>query len=242
MKILCLMMTLFFGCAAAVEVAEPPLEMPQSFKRYAQLIEKLYTKPGLTFGDAVKMVRPHAETMEKMIEDPGTPHLVFLQDKKHFFEAESDRLHRLRQAEKVQLRDSTEEQRYDTPIANAWFAMHGICVAYNSGSMKRGDYTILNSSLLIANIFAVQDDPTTNFFSLNMHKLIFSAYISQFLDQIATITEEYNKKVFCYAEDNNKPFLEVFDRYLRKSGTRCGNKFFVHALWILRNHIAYIDE
>jgi len=207
--------------------AATPLQIPESFRPYGNLVEALYSTDGLTFEDAVRMVEPLSSALDSLQEDSQTPNLLFLLTQKAVFDAEETRL--------KTLCDTDPENNC---LEQAWFLIWDTAERYQSDFFQRGDFTILNSGPRISRFFAMFPASFTGLFPLHIHKLLFLMYISQFLGSISNIVS--NEAGFFKDEDAQKPFLTVFDVYLKKSTTECGIKLFEHALWILREHVVYV--
>jgi hypothetical protein len=207
-----------------------PIQIPESFKPYGELIERLYTTEDLTFEDAYDMVEPLASELYLLRTNPHTPQLLFLSTQKTVFEAEEKRQKALW---KTDPQNKFLEQK--------WFLMWSIGRDYETNFFKRGDFTIFNNCHAISSFFALITTPLTdiNIFPLHIHKLLFLMYISQFLGSISHIV--IDEVGFFKDDDGKKPFLEVFHDYLRESITECGTKLFEHALWILKDHVEYVS-
>ncbi|MDP2194280.1 MAG: hypothetical protein Q8K36_07120 [Alphaproteobacteria bacterium] len=227
MKVLLFILLAAIGYAA--EPASEPLHIPESYRRFAELIEALYTTKDLTFKQACDKVTPMADEMRALDQDPRAPNLLYLVTQAPVFIAEEARLEKL-----------SKMNRGNEELKQAWLMMWSLSNSYRSFFFRQGDYTILNSTHRISRFFNILPTPRTEIFSLHIHKLLFLMYINEFLCSISDIiTDEVG---FFKPEDDDKRFLEVIDPYFRASIIECGITIFEHAVWILREHVEYVAD
>lgn len=87
MLVLLMIFMMTFGFSASLT---GPIQISETFKPYAALIETLYGSQDLTFEQDRCIVAPHAEELYTIWEDPISYDRLFLEKQKVFFKKKKE--------------------------------------------------------------------------------------------------------------------------------------------------------
>ncbi|MDP2194236.1 MAG: hypothetical protein Q8K36_06900, partial [Alphaproteobacteria bacterium] len=116
-----LLFILIAAIGYAAEPASEPLYIPESYRRFAELIETLFTTKDLTFKQACDKVAPMADEMRALRKNPHTPNLKYLKTQAKVFIDEEKRLEEL-----SKMNCGNEE------LEQAWLLMWSLANSYRS--------------------------------------------------------------------------------------------------------------